>query len=186
LKESVYRYSQEGIRDKISIKDVVRFLNEFVFYEQSTVERLLASRVGCSSWVSGHPAIQCLIDPFSGKVVVGILGFLNGLFGKDESGNGPICANFEIVCPKESLSQEEHKNALLNPETKVGSPCPVCGEILKVGRLLGFTTNWESSSETKVSSGKTTAIKEKYSAKKESEIKALEKDTDPSGKKDKK
>jgi hypothetical protein len=82
------------IRETISIDDAIVLLNSALECDRSAVSALVAARVPCNRGLAGHPAIQSGLRGGSGYEV-GILGVLNGFFGTDERGWGPICAMVE-------------------------------------------------------------------------------------------
>lgn len=139
-------------RHKVTIDDVVKFLNNWVENDRTTVERLIHNHVSCLDWTSNHPSIQVVVDSTTGRARVGVVGLLNGLFGVNEEGLGPISAVFDIKCPRASISGEAHdswkeKHPKYIPQ--VGESCPVCNSVLQLGRLQRFITVWSVSSGAK-------------------------------------
>lgn len=78
------------MRTEVTIDQVISFLNETLALDADAVSRLIEARVGCNGAVATHPTIQVVSQPDG--TVVGILGILNGMFGVDEYGAGPIAA----------------------------------------------------------------------------------------------
>lgn len=74
----------------VSCEEAVGFLNELIRLDQGAIEKLVDSRVICNKAMADHPTVQVM--QIEDKPVVGILGILNGLFGKDENGVGYIRA----------------------------------------------------------------------------------------------
>jgi hypothetical protein len=82
------------IKQKVSPKEVVNFLNECFKLDKIAIEKLVNSRVRCNEKLENHPTIQCGEDK-DGNAVVGLLGILNGIFGADKDGWGVIAAYFD-------------------------------------------------------------------------------------------
>lgn len=87
------------MRDSVTVDEVIGLLNEIVRLDRLAVQKLVEARVQCNRELADHPSVQTLADPTepheSHKYSVGVLGVLNGLFGVDERGYGPISAKFE-------------------------------------------------------------------------------------------
>ena len=80
------------IKETISIDEVIEFLNEASACDADAITQLVTQRVMCSEGLANHPSIQVRKADHNGFYSVGFLGVLNGLFGIDEDGWGPICA----------------------------------------------------------------------------------------------
>lgn len=76
---------------KVTPKEAVSFLNKLLKDDRKAIESLFAIRVLCNKKLATHPTVQC---GMMGKdtYFVGILGILNGLFGKDDNECGFIVA----------------------------------------------------------------------------------------------
>jgi hypothetical protein len=74
----------------VTIDDVVELLNELNELDASAMRRLIEARHSCNRGVADHPTVQVMSVNKEGPYKVGMLGFLNGLFGVDGSGSGPI------------------------------------------------------------------------------------------------
>ena len=138
------------IRKKISIDDALRVLNRALEADPDAMKRLRESKVLCNEELANDPDIQCGVSREPGSVhnvyeedepvevggrdihTVGFLGVVNGLFGVDGEGRGPIGAVYELKCP----------NCKLDPlglqVLAEGNPCPNCGVPVKLGSLLKF------------------------------------------------
>ncbi len=81
------------IREQVSIDDVIALLNQATELDRAAISALLATRVPCNRELSDHPTIQSGATETGFEV--GILGVLNGIFGTDERGWGPIAALVE-------------------------------------------------------------------------------------------
>lgn len=77
------------------VKDVLELLNHLLDVDREAMEALVNLRVKCNEKVADHEFVQVLDD--NGSYSVGILGLLNGLFGKDEkTGYGYISAVYNV------------------------------------------------------------------------------------------
>ncbi len=79
-----------GYRDKVSLGQAVILLNELVKAGPETMKALLEARVPCAENLARHPSVQVLMK--DGRPMVGLLGVLNGLFGKGADGQAQIIA----------------------------------------------------------------------------------------------
>ena len=82
------------IRDSITIEDAIDLLNQLVASDPEAAHNLVEQRVECTERIREHPTI-IVYQPDGEKLTVGFLGVLNGMFGADEDGWGPIAAVFE-------------------------------------------------------------------------------------------
>ncbi len=82
------------LKDAITARDVVDFLNEALRIDPEAVTALMSQRVGASVALADHPSIQVRKHDGEPSFTVGMLGLLNGLFGTIEGGYydgwGPI------------------------------------------------------------------------------------------------
>ncbi len=87
------------IRHEATIDEVIEFLNDALDIDQAGMSALVNTRVPCSSDMAAHPSIQ--VGQRDGEITTGepaivyqfgLLGVLNGIFGTDEHGYGPIAA----------------------------------------------------------------------------------------------
>lgn len=81
------------IKEHVSVDDALRILNEILALDPSIAHALVERRWGCNKALADHPTIQVSQDQYGTHV--GILGVLNGIFGADDEGWGPICAVVE-------------------------------------------------------------------------------------------
>ena len=81
------------ISKQVQVVGVLAVLNEMVAMDPEAAHALVEQRVPCNKALQGHPTIQVQVDGTKAKV--GLLGVLNGLFGADEEGWGPIAACFD-------------------------------------------------------------------------------------------
>jgi hypothetical protein len=82
-----------GPREKVSLNQAVAFLNELLKVAPEAIQALLESRVPCGEKLAHHPSVQVITK--DGQAVVGLLGILNGLFGKDKNGIPQIIAEYD-------------------------------------------------------------------------------------------
>ena len=81
------------IREHITVDQTLALLNELLALDPSVAHALVERRWACNKAVADHPTIQVTQDQYGTHV--GLLGILNGIFGADEEGWGPICAVFD-------------------------------------------------------------------------------------------
>lgn len=80
------------IKDSVTPEDVVKVLNFALEIDSNAINQLVSMRVICNEKMAKTPDIQIGVRP-EGGYRVGILGILNGVFGKDDrTGFGCICA----------------------------------------------------------------------------------------------
>ena len=77
----------------VSAEHAVKILNEAFALDPSAIETLIDSRVSCNEKLANHPTIQAGSD--SEVYSLSIIGLLNGIFGCDENGQGPIARMFD-------------------------------------------------------------------------------------------
>ncbi len=84
------------MKDHISQKEVVEFLNELLAIDSRAINTLFNIRVLCNKKMADHPTVQVGSIDKSGKVFqVGFVGILNGMFGVDVNGWGHISVDTE-------------------------------------------------------------------------------------------
>lgn len=79
-------------KSSVTVDDAIALLNEAVALDRPAMAALLANRVPCNDALADHPTIQ--VQAQHGGYHVGLLGIINGLFGVDDEGKGPICYVF--------------------------------------------------------------------------------------------
>lgn len=83
-------------RNEVTVEQVVELLNAALKLDDVAVTNLLQTRVACNKALANHQTIQVSLQPHSEKEFeIGILGFLNGLFGIDEQSWGAIAAELD-------------------------------------------------------------------------------------------
>lgn len=79
----------------VALDETIEFLNELLDLDPVAVRALVEQRVSCNKALAEHPTVQTWSPPSANGVnYVGLLGILNGLFGVDDAGGGPITAVF--------------------------------------------------------------------------------------------
>jgi hypothetical protein len=114
-----------GINETVSVKKTIRILNRALKADHNAVNALMCARVRCNEELADDPTIQV-----SASNEVGLLGFINGLFGSDAEGLGTIAGVWAVICPADKAHKVDNERA--------GEPCRICGEQLVQGRLLRF------------------------------------------------
>jgi hypothetical protein len=82
--------AKEVMKESISIDETIDLLNSALNLDRKALSDLIAGRVVCNEVLADHETIQ--VGNFNGELRVGLLGILNGLFGIDAVGWGPISA----------------------------------------------------------------------------------------------
>lgn len=77
------------IKEKVTLQETVDFLNGLLEIDPLAINALFSARVACNEKLANHETVQV------GRVSenyyqVGMIGVLNGLFGKDEDGWGYV------------------------------------------------------------------------------------------------
>ncbi len=118
----------------VTVQKAVEVLNRALAADQKAIERLFVGRIQCNEALASDPSIQVhAVEKGSWMAggegySVGTLGIINGIFGVNEWSYGAICAKFELEC----LCDEPMKGL------KEGDRCPICGNTVRLGRLVGF------------------------------------------------
>lgn len=136
----------------VTADDVVALLNEAFSLDPAAVQALVDHRVPCNKALGDHPTIQVGIAanwrkrrpndhnlPDDAEYTVGLLGLLNGIFGKPEG--GPIAAIYNFVCDTckaENVPEFDEPRKLTS-----GDLCPLCykGKLV-LGQVAGFKNLW--------------------------------------------
>jgi len=119
---------------------MVGLLNEMLALDyDATVELVFGTHVPCNKALADHPSVQVRELPEEyqqgeRKWGVRVMGLLNGLAGRYPDGWGRVCGHFDVVCLAEECEPTEEQRG----KSKVGDPCPNCGEPLALGRLIKF------------------------------------------------
>jgi hypothetical protein len=82
-----------AIKESVSVAEAIAFLNSLLELDRPAVASLIANRVPCNQALADHETVQ--VRAQHGGYHVGLLGILNGLFGCDDDGIGPIAAVFD-------------------------------------------------------------------------------------------
>jgi len=81
------------IKETITVDDVIALLNGMLECDQKATEALVEGRVLCNQIMADHPTVQ--VQETGHNFEVGLLGVINGMFGIDDQGWGPIAAQYE-------------------------------------------------------------------------------------------
>ncbi len=81
------------IKETITIAEALDTLNSAVKADPVAMLNLVENRVPCNKIFADHPSIQVSVE--GDGYAVGLLGILNGLFGTNKEGWGPIAGVFE-------------------------------------------------------------------------------------------
>ena len=76
------------IKQSVTLEETIEFLNQVLGLSQEAITKLFFVHIPCSEALAEHPSVQVR----GTEPCVGLLGILNGLFGCDEEGWGPIAA----------------------------------------------------------------------------------------------
>lgn len=82
------------VKEKISLKETVNFLNELLKIDSIAITALFSMRISCNEALADHETVQVLVSGGT-YFQVGIVGILNGLFGIDENGWGHISVDYD-------------------------------------------------------------------------------------------
>lgn len=82
------------IKESVTIDRTIEILNEALMLDPRAMTDLCESRVRCNDALTEHPTIQVGPTWSSKENQVGLIGIINGLFGVDDRGYGPIAANY--------------------------------------------------------------------------------------------
>lgn len=77
-----------AIKESVTIDETVAFLNELFAIDPTMLKAMIINRVPCNQKMADHPTVQ--VWDFDGDTRVGLLGFLNGLFGVSDKATGAI------------------------------------------------------------------------------------------------
>lgn len=82
------------VKEKITLKETVDFLNELLKIDPIAITALFSMRIACNETLADHETVQVSM---LGKdyCQVGVIGILNGLFGIDEYGWGHISIDYD-------------------------------------------------------------------------------------------
>lgn len=82
-----------SIKPTVNVEDAIDLLNEILELDPAAAHALVENRVTCNDALADHASVQVQAD--NTRLSVGLLGVLNGLFGSNEEGWGPIAAVFD-------------------------------------------------------------------------------------------
>ena len=79
---------------KISVDQVIDYLNELLQIDRCAMGALVSNRVPCNEAMADHESVQVL--GVNGGHIVGMLGIINGMFGVDGNGYGQIIYESDV------------------------------------------------------------------------------------------
>ncbi|MDD4402022.1 MAG: hypothetical protein PHI24_09135 [Desulfitobacteriaceae bacterium] len=88
------------IKESVTVDDVIALLNEAIALDPDAMHSLVSARVTCNDALARHSTIQVALEDREFKV--GIIGILNGIFGKNERGLGPVAGIFNFSLENEA------------------------------------------------------------------------------------
>ena len=100
----------------VSAEHAVKIMNEAFALNPSAIETLVDSRVSINEKLANHPTIQAGSD--SEVYSLSIIGLLNGIFGIDENGQGPIARLYDISPDGSEVFAGFCINTNLKPDAK--------------------------------------------------------------------
>lgn len=83
------------IKRQITLVETVDLLNSLLKIDKEGISKLFQTRVKCNEALADHPTVQVFFNKKENRCYVGILGFLNGLFGIADDGFGAITMNVD-------------------------------------------------------------------------------------------
>lgn len=84
------------MKESITIQDAIDLLNDALKDDPKAIQQLVEARVECNHQLADHKTIQVANYHLEkDKFQVGLLGIINGMFGIDEKGYGPVTAFIE-------------------------------------------------------------------------------------------
>ena len=82
------------MKEQVTIDEVIEVLNEALKLDPYAIQRLAGTRIRCNEELADHPTVQ-VSTGCNVAFEVGLLGIINGLFGVDDRGWGPIAAYYD-------------------------------------------------------------------------------------------
>ncbi len=81
------------VKDEVTIQEAIDFFNSLIKIDQQAVTALFSMRIACNMDMRDHDTVQ--VGTEGNYSQVGMIGILNGLFGKDKYCWGHICADYD-------------------------------------------------------------------------------------------
>jgi len=133
----------------VTADDVIRVLKEAFDLDPTAIQILIDHRVPCNEALADHPTIQVGTAenwrkyrpkshnlPKNAVHTIGLLGLLNGVFGKPDG--GPIAGAYDFIC--------DFCGATNVPELdgkRSGDDCPLCvNGTIRLGPIFDFKNLW--------------------------------------------
>ncbi len=85
----------------VTLEEVIDLLNELLLIDRGAITNLIDQRVKCNSELSNHRTVQTtnaqrsFLSERGDDFFIGVLGLINGIFGIDENGIGPITVMYD-------------------------------------------------------------------------------------------
>ena len=79
------------MRSTVTIDETIQLLNDLLKLDPVAMQALVETRVPCNEALVNHPTVHVYMRG-EADALVGLMGILNGLFGVDGKGSGPIQA----------------------------------------------------------------------------------------------
>lgn len=81
------------MKESITPDDVCDLLNELLSVDYDSIYELVTRHVECNQALVDHETVQ--VRGYAGPPSVGMMGIINGMFGVNQNGHGPICYEIE-------------------------------------------------------------------------------------------
>lgn len=80
------------VKESITVEEVISFLNDLTIIDERAIYKLITIPTLCNDALAKHPTVQVRSE--SSAYRFSVLGVINGMFGVDSDGWGPIVAVF--------------------------------------------------------------------------------------------
>lgn len=97
------------IKQNITPKEVIKFLNESLKQDPTAISSLFQIRVFCNIKTAKHKSIQ-VMKTGKDSYIVGFIGLLNGMFGSNKDGWGCIAMDMKGTKIKKFILLKERIN----------------------------------------------------------------------------
>ncbi len=81
------------VKNEITTQETVDFFNLLLAIDRQAITALFSMRMACNTDLADHETVQVGVE--GNYAQVGMIGVLNGLFGKDQHGWGHISADYD-------------------------------------------------------------------------------------------
>lgn len=102
-------------RPSVTVDDAINYLNDLLQIAPAEIQTLVALRIPAPQSLVEHETVQVQSPTVAldGPPVVGLLGILNGLFGTDLDGAGPIAAVYDEDWNIVKFQHNWHANSVM-------------------------------------------------------------------------